>query len=217
MSFFGFHPLIERWFQTRFSEPTEPQRLGWPNIGEGDNTLIAAPTGSGKTLTAFLAVIDRLLKDSIDGKLEDGVRAIYVSPLRALSNDMHRNLSEPLEELNALATEEFPDVPIAALRVGLRTGDSTPSQRAARVRQIRQHSVHPPDRHLVRLRPRQRERSRHRLAYRSAPVRPPIASRGAARSRSSMPKLLHPTASPWASDRPVHRWPRWPQLLPTDR
>ena len=134
MSFFGFHPLIERWFQTRFSEPTEPQRLGWPNIGEGDNTLIAAPTGSGKTLTAFLAVIDRLLKDSIDGKLEDGVRAIYVSPLRALSNDMHRNLSEPLEELNALATEEFPDVPIAALRVGLRTGDSTPSQRAALVR-----------------------------------------------------------------------------------
>ena len=99
MSFFGFHPLIERWFQSRFSEPTAPQRLGWPHIEQGENTLIAAPTGSGKTLTAFLAVIDRLLKDSIDGKLEDGVRAIYVSPLRALSNDMHRNLSEPLEEL----------------------------------------------------------------------------------------------------------------------
>ena len=134
MSFFGFHPLIERWFQSRFSEPTAPQRLGWPHIEQGENTLIAAPTGSGKTLTAFLAVIDRLLKDSIDGKLEDGVRAIYVSPLRALSNDMHRNLSEPLEELNALAAEEFPDVPIAGLRVGLRTGDSTPSQRAALVR-----------------------------------------------------------------------------------
>jgi ATP-dependent helicase Lhr and Lhr-like helicase len=134
MSFYGFHPLIERWFLNRFSEPTEPQRLGWPHIGEGNSTLIAAPTGSGKTLTAFLAVIDRLLKDSIDGKLEDGVRAIYVSPLRALSNDMHRNLSEPLEELNALAAQEFPDVPIAGLRVGLRTGDSTPSQRAALVR-----------------------------------------------------------------------------------
>lgn len=134
MSFFGFHPLIERWFQSRFAEPTAPQRLGWPHIEQGENTLIAAPTGSGKTLTAFLAVIDRLLKDSIDGKLEDGVRAIYVSPLRALSNDMHRNLSEPLEELNALAAEEFPDVPIAGLRVGLRTGDSTPSQRAALVR-----------------------------------------------------------------------------------
>jgi len=134
MSFFGFHPLIERWFHSRFSEPTAPQRLGWPSIEQGENTLIAAPTGSGKTLTAFLAVIDRLLKDSIEGKLEDGVRAIYVSPLRALSNDMHRNLSEPLEELNALAAEEFPGVPIAGLRVGLRTGDSTPSQRAALVR-----------------------------------------------------------------------------------
>jgi ATP-dependent helicase Lhr and Lhr-like helicase len=134
MSFFGFHPLIERWFQSRFAEPTAPQRLGWPHIEQGENTLIAAPTGSGKTLTAFLAVIDRLLKESIAGKLENGVRAIYVSPLRALSNDMHRNLSEPLEELNALAAAEFPDVPIASLRVGLRTGDSTPSQRAALVR-----------------------------------------------------------------------------------
>ncbi|NQV25883.1 MAG: DEAD/DEAH box helicase [Rhodopirellula sp.] len=134
MSFFGFHPLIERWFLSRFAEPTSPQRLGWPHIEQGENTLIAAPTGSGKTLTAFLAVIDRLLKESIAGKLEDGVRAIYVSPLRALSNDMHRNLSEPLEELNALAAAEFPDVPIASLRVGLRTGDSTPSQRAALVR-----------------------------------------------------------------------------------
>ncbi|MDA1163227.1 MAG: DEAD/DEAH box helicase [Planctomycetota bacterium] len=134
MSFFGFHPLIERWFLNRFAAPTEPQRLGWPHIGEGHNTLIAAPTGSGKTLTAFLAVIDRLLKESIDGKLQDGVRVIYVSPLRALSNDMHRNLSEPLEELNALAADEFPEVPIAGLRVGLRTGDSTPSQRAALVR-----------------------------------------------------------------------------------
>lgn len=134
MSFFGFHPLIERWFHSRFSEPTAPQRLGWPPIEQGENTLIAAPTGSGKTLTAFLAVIDRLLKESINGKLEDGVRAIYVSPLRALSNDMHRNLSEPLEELNALAAAEFLDVPIAGLRVGLRTGDSTPSQRAALVR-----------------------------------------------------------------------------------
>lgn len=134
MSFFGFHPLIERWFQSRFSEPTEPQRHGWPHIEQGENTLIAAPTGSGKTLTAFLAVIDRLLKKSIAEQLEDGVRVVYVSPLRALSNDMHRNLSEPLEELNALAAEEFPDVPIAGLRVGLRTGDSTPSQRAALVR-----------------------------------------------------------------------------------
>ena len=135
MSFFGFHPLIERWFYDRFEAPTEPQTLGWPHIAAGENTLIAAPTGSGKTLTAFLSVIDRLLKESIDGRLnEQGMRVVYVSPLRALSNDMHRNLSVPLEELNALAAEGFPGVPIAQLRAGLRTGDTTPSQRAALVR-----------------------------------------------------------------------------------
>lgn len=134
MSFFGFHPLIERWFQSRFAAPTEPQKLGWPQIAAGEHTLIAAPTGSGKTLTAFLAVIDRLLKQSIAGELVAGVRVVYVSPLRALSNDMHRNLTTPLEELNALAADEFPDVPISLLRAGLRTGDSTASQRAALVR-----------------------------------------------------------------------------------
>jgi ATP-dependent helicase Lhr and Lhr-like helicase len=135
MSFFGFHPLIERWFYDRFEAPTEPQTLGWPHIAAGENTLIAAPTGSGKTLTAFLAVIDRLLKESVEGQLaEQGMRVVYVSPLRALSNDMHRNLSVPLEELNALAAEEFPGVPIAQLRAGLRTGDTTSSQRAALVR-----------------------------------------------------------------------------------
>ena len=131
---FGFHPLVERWFRSRFEAPTEPQRLGWPHIAAGEHTLIAAPTGSGKTLTAFLAVIDRLLKDAIAGRLEDGMRVVYVSPLRALSNDMHRNLTEPLAELNALAAAEFPDAPIAAIRAGLRTGDTTSSQRAALVR-----------------------------------------------------------------------------------
>ncbi|MHC4876377.1 MAG: DEAD/DEAH box helicase [Planctomycetota bacterium] len=134
MSFFGFHPLVERWFRSRFEAPTDPQLRGWPHIGAGEHTLIAAPTGSGKTLTAFLAVIDRLLKDAIAGRLEDGMRVVYVSPLRALSNDMHRNLTEPLAELNALAAAEFPDAPIAEIRAGLRTGDTTSSQRAALVR-----------------------------------------------------------------------------------
>jgi len=131
---FGFHPLVDRWFRSRFEAPTEPQRLGWPQIAAGEHTLIAAPTGSGKTLTAFLAVIDRLLKDAIAGRLEDGMRVVYISPLRALSNDMHRNLTEPLAELNALAAAEFPDAPIAEIRAGLRTGDTTSSQRAALVR-----------------------------------------------------------------------------------
>jgi ATP-dependent Lhr-like helicase len=73
-----FHPLIQRWFRAKFAGPTEPQRDGWPHIAAGRNTLIAAPTGSGKTLTAFLAAIDKLLKRSVAGELDDTLRVIYV-------------------------------------------------------------------------------------------------------------------------------------------
>ncbi len=129
---FGFHPLIARWFATRFAGPTEPQRRGWPSIAAGEHTLIAAPTGSGKTLTAFLAVIDRLVRDAEDDRLPEGIRVVYVSPLRALSNDMQRNLQAPLGEMEQLAEElgqAFPQ-----LRVGLRTGDTTAAERAKLVR-----------------------------------------------------------------------------------
>jgi len=104
MSFFGFHPLIERWFRSRFAAPTEPQERGWPVIAGGGHVLIAAPTGSGKTLTAFLACIDKLHKESLVGGLADEVRVVYVSPLRALSNDMHRNLEVPLREMAELVS-----------------------------------------------------------------------------------------------------------------
>ncbi len=129
---FGFHPLIARWFAGKFGQPTEPQRLGWPSIAAGELTLIAAPTGSGKTLTAFLAVLDRLIKEGEAGTLGEEVRVIYVSPLRALSNDMHRNLSVPLRELQHLAEEEGREIP--PLKVGLRTGDSTAAERAALIK-----------------------------------------------------------------------------------
>jgi ATP-dependent Lhr-like helicase len=132
MAFFGFHPLIARWFESRFDGPTEPQRLGWPPIAAGAHTLIAAPTGSGKTLTAFLSCIDRLLTHSIEGQLADETQVVYVSPLRALSNDMHRNLETPLAEIAALA--EDAGIPIPSIRVGLRTGDTSPSQRAKLLR-----------------------------------------------------------------------------------
>ncbi|MBI5757162.1 MAG: DEAD/DEAH box helicase, partial [Planctomycetales bacterium] len=127
-----FHPLIQQWFQSRFAAPTEPQRLGWPAILSGDDTLIAAPTGSGKTLTAFLAAIDRLFRLAERGDLADGIRVIYVSPLRALSNDMHRNLEEPLAEISALAAEA--GLEIAPIRAGLRTGDTSARDRAAIIR-----------------------------------------------------------------------------------
>lgn len=133
-----FHPIIEQWFASRFTAPTEPQRLGWPPIAAGEHVLIAAPTGSGKTLTAFLAVIDRLLRRSLKEKLNDGIRVVYVSPLRALSNDMHRNLEEPLREITELVQQSglrtiHGEQP-APIRVGLRTGDTSSSQRATLVR-----------------------------------------------------------------------------------
>ena len=128
----AFHPIIQRWFQGRFRGPTEPQRDGWPAIMGGHHTLIAAPTGSGKTLTAFLVAIDRLLKLGIDGNLTDELRVVYISPLRALSNDMHRNLEVPLEEITALAAAEGLTIP--PIRAGLRTGDTPASRRAALVK-----------------------------------------------------------------------------------
>lgn len=128
----GFHPIVREWFASRFEGPTEPQRAGWPPISAGEHVLIAAPTGSGKTLTAFLACIDRLLKESLAGRLREETRVVYVSPLRALSNDMHRNLEVPLQEIAAQADAAGCTLP--PLRVGLRTGDTSPSHRAALVR-----------------------------------------------------------------------------------
>src|SRR6184192_4070143 len=95
----GFHPTIERWFGDRFAEPTEPQRGAWPVIQEGRDALIAAPTGSGKTFAAFLAAIDSLLRQGLDGTLRDGTQVVYVTPLKALSNDVQKNLAEPLAEI----------------------------------------------------------------------------------------------------------------------
>ena len=123
-SAFGFHPIIETWFRSRFSQPTEAQIQGWPSILAGDHTLIAAPTGSGKTLAAFLACIDRLLKRSLEGPLEEDVRVVYVSPLRALSNDMHRNLEVPLAEIAAQA--EAMGFPRLEIHAGLRTETPRP-------------------------------------------------------------------------------------------
>src|SRR3954471_24295777 len=93
-----FHPLIANWFKERFGVPTEPQTQGWPEIAAGRHTLIAAPTGSGKTLAAFLVCIDRLVRQALDGKLKDEIQVVYVSPLKALSNDIRRNLEAPLAE-----------------------------------------------------------------------------------------------------------------------
>ncbi|MGH7538155.1 MAG: DEAD/DEAH box helicase, partial [Gemmatimonadales bacterium] len=128
-----FHPAVARWFGSRFDDPTEPQRRAWPLIRAGRDVLIAAPTGSGKTFAAFLAAIDDLLRQGFDGTLRDGIQVVYVSPLKALSNDVQKNLSEPLGEIRqALEHDGLPDVDV---RVLLRTGDTAPGDRQAMVKQ----------------------------------------------------------------------------------
>ena len=123
-----FHPLIQRWWQTRFADagsvlaPTEAQLEGWAAIRRGVDTLIAAPTGSGKTLAAFLTAIDQLLREGLDrGELPDEVRVIYVSPLKALSADIHKNLAEPRREIRRLAEEM--GLPPVRITAAVRSGD----------------------------------------------------------------------------------------------
>ncbi len=128
MSLELFHPLVRRWFESRFRAPTQPQAEGWPRIAAEEDVLIAAPTGSGKTLSAFLVCIDRLVRQWLDGTLGDGVQVVYVSPLKALSNDIERNLQVPLLEIAALAEQEgFGTLPI---RASVRTGDTPTAERA---------------------------------------------------------------------------------------
>jgi ATP-dependent helicase Lhr and Lhr-like helicase len=123
------HPLVRQWFEHRFGTPTEPQTLGWPPILAGRSTLISAPTGSGKTLAAFLACIDRLVRQALDGTLGDRTEVLYVSPLKALGNDVQKNLDGPLAEIVALARARGRTVP--EIRTAVRTGDTLmPARRA---------------------------------------------------------------------------------------
>ena len=127
MSITKFHPLIQEWFSKKFGVPTEIQSKGWKAINGYANTLIAAPTGSGKTLAAFLTCIDTLVRLGTEKELPEKTQVVYVSPLKALSNDIQKNLSEPLAEMAQLAEENgwyFPEI-----RIGLRTGDTKPSER----------------------------------------------------------------------------------------
>ncbi len=121
------HPVVQEWFVGRFGTPTEPQEQGWPRILERRPTLISAPTGSGKTLAAFLICIDQLLRKAIDGTLEPETEVVYVSPLKALSNDIQKNLDGPVREIQALALERGYLCP--EIRTAVRTGDTLQSER----------------------------------------------------------------------------------------
>src|ERR1041385_8637553 len=124
-----FHPAVERWFSETLGTPTAVQQRGWAAVRGGRHTLIAAPTGSGKTLAAFLGAVDDLLVEGLRAPLPDEVRVVYVSPLKALSADIHKNLAEPRRGIRRIAEE----MGLAAPRItaAVRTGDTTQSERAA--------------------------------------------------------------------------------------
>ncbi len=123
------HPLVRTWFTVKFGSPTEPQLQGWPPILAGETTLISAPTGSGKTLTAFLACLNQLVCSAVAGDLADQTEVLYISPLKALSNDIEKNLIVPLSEIAALAKEQ--GIKMKEIRVAVRTGDTLMRDRRA--------------------------------------------------------------------------------------
>ena len=123
------HPVVREWFLRRFGSATEPQIEGWPAIVRGEATLISAPTGSGKTLTAFLVAINRLIVEAMEGRLSPLTQVVYISPLKALSNDVQKNLDEPLREILQLAMERGYLLP--QIRTGVRTGDTLTKDRVA--------------------------------------------------------------------------------------
>ncbi len=126
------HPLVAEWFDSKYEDLTPPQKLGVVPIYEGRNVLISSPTGTGKTLTAFLIVLSELIKMGLEGRLNDSIYAVYVSPLRALNNDIHRNLEEPLSEIRRLTIERGIELP--EIRHAVRTGDTAPNERQKMLR-----------------------------------------------------------------------------------
>src|SRR3954464_296534 len=129
MQTFKFHSAVARWFKQTFGSPTEPQSRGWPEIQSGRHGLISARTGSGKTLAAFLASLDVLFRDGARADLPDETQIVYVSPLKALSNDIRKNLQEPLAGIRATLHEMTGrDIDV---RAEVRTGDTSAKQRLA--------------------------------------------------------------------------------------
>src|SRR5690242_11707159 len=128
----SFHPAVHAWLESAFDAPSPAQSRAWPAIQSHRDVLVAAPTGSGKTLAAFLAAIDDLVRRGVEGRLEEATQIVYVSPLKALSNDIQRNLEAPLTGIrDALRAQGLPDVDI---RTWVRTGDTPAAERSRALR-----------------------------------------------------------------------------------
>ncbi len=155
-----FHPLVARWFRERFEHPTPPQASGWQHISTGGHTLIAAPTGSGKTLAAFLWSIDRLVTQGLSGSLGDHIYVVYVSPLKALGNDIQKNLQQPLAEILRRAADDGLKLP--DIRTAVRSGDTPARERQAMVRRPPHILITTPESLYILL---TAERSRQALAH----------------------------------------------------
>ena len=192
-----FHPVVSRWFEGRFAAPTEAQTLGWRAIRSGQPTLIAAPTGSGKTLAAFLNALDELLTDGIrnDGELPDETRVLYVSPLKALSADIHHNLAEPRREIRRLAGElGYPAVKITA---AVRSGDTPQADRQAMLRRPPHILVTTPESlYLLLTAERSREMLRTVRTVIVDEIHAVVESRRGSHLALSLERLAHVTGEP---------------------
>jgi ATP-dependent Lhr-like helicase len=127
-----FHPIVRRWFKETLGKPSDPQREGWPAIASGAHTLILAPTGTGKTLAAFLWELNDLIVRGTKEPLSNAVQLLYISPLKALNNDIQRNLEGPLAQLRERFAAEGKELP--EIRIAVRTGDTPPAARARMLR-----------------------------------------------------------------------------------
>ena len=214
MSLSAFHPLVARWFQQRFGEPTTPQRLGWEAIRSGRHTLIAAPTGSGKTLAAFLEELDRLFREGLEGPLPDETRVVYVSPLKALSADIHLNLAEPRREIRRLAEEMGVEAP--KITAAIRSGDTPAAERAAMLRKPPHILVTTPESlYLLLTARRSREMLRTVRTVIVDEIHAVLESRRGAHLAISLERLAHVAQQPIqriglsATMEPIHEVGQW--------
>ncbi len=203
----GFLPVVASWFRATFGEPTPPQERGWPAIASGRNTLIVAPTGSGKTLAAFLACLDHLWRVP---RSTPGVRVLYVSPLKALNQDISRNLQVPLDGI--LARAEAEGNPLPPLAVAVRNGDTPAADRQRLVRRPPDILITTPESLHLMLTSRAREpcaRSRTSSSTRSTPW-PRTSAASSSRSCWNGSRRSIPGASSASDSRPRSaRWTRW--------